>query len=248
MHSNAKDITSRRFGKLIALRPTDARKDGKVVWECRCDCGGVRLTTSKSLLGGVTRSCGCALSEAARKLRVGSRFGRWLVTGYAGRSVWTCRCDCGAEGKVLASNLTSGKSKSCGCLRNETRTVHGMSDHPLYKRWHAMRSRCGATGSLGHEHYAGRGVRVCEAWADFATFVADVGDPPSARHSLDRINVDGDYAPGNVRWATASEQATNKRSRKDVELARATEAELRAALARLLERKAPKSGVKSDQA
>lgn len=247
LHPNAKDLTGQRFGKLIALEPTGARRDNKLVWRCQCDCGGFRETTQSNLAAGVTRSCGCAMSEAARRLKIGARYGRWTVLAYAGKSHWLCRCECGNEAKVLASNLRQKGSRSCGCLRDETHRTHGMSDHYLYKRWHAMLDRCRNPNHKNYKHYGGRGIGVCAEWNDFAVFLADVGEPPSPEHTLDRVDTNGNYEPENIRWATRSEQARNKRQAKEVALTVATEAELRAALARLLARKAPRSGVKSDQ-
>jgi hypothetical protein len=246
LHPNARDITGVRFGKLVAKEPTGERRDGKLVWRCECDCGGVRETTQASLASGHAQSCGCALSEAARRLKIRARYGRWTVVGYAGKSYWRCRCDCGREADVLASNLRQNGSRSCGCLRDEMLRTHGMSKHPLYKRWHAMLERCRNPKRNGYENYGGRGIKVCPEWNDFATFLADVGAPPSPRHSLDRVDTNGNYEPANVRWATWGEQARNKRRTKEVALEQASVGELRAALARALAHSAPKSGAQHD--
>jgi hypothetical protein len=89
---------------------------------------------------------------------------------------------------------------------------HGMADnHPLYATWSAMRQRCNNPNSTHYRHYGGRGITICARWDDFELFIADVGDKPSKRHSLDRIDVNGDYKPGNVRWATQKEQRWNTR-------------------------------------
>lgn len=80
---------------------------------------------------------------------------------------------------------------------------------PLYTRWRGMRQRCSDPNAGSYGRYGGRGIRVCERWDDFATFAQDVGIPPTPAHQLDRIDPDGDYEPGNVRWATRSQQMRN---------------------------------------
>jgi len=103
----------------------------------------------------------------------------------------------------------------------ETHSRHGFARRKenggkadVYNIWHLMRARCQSPRAAHYQDYGGRGITVCERWdADFAAFYADVGPRPSRNHSIDRINNDGNYEPGNVRWATASEQARNRRRR-----------------------------------
>lgn len=78
-----------------------------------------------------------------------------------------------------------------------------------------MRSRCRNPNATGYEHYGGRGITICERWDDIENFIEDMGEKPTPEHSIDRIDVDGNYEPDNCRWATPSEQQKNKRSRKD---------------------------------
>ena len=117
-----KDITGMRFGKLVAVEPTDIRDGGTVVWRCRCDCGKEILTSLHQLCSGYRKSCGC-LSHPAIKNFVGKRFGRLVVLAYAGKRGgmhrWRCRCDCGKETVVGQTLLQTGKTKSCGCLQSE---------------------------------------------------------------------------------------------------------------------------------
>jgi hypothetical protein len=117
----------------------------------------------------------------------------------------------------------SGNTSSCGCLRRETTAKknhrHGMRKRsgdgvPEYSIWKGMRQRCNDPNNHEWNRYGGRGIRISARWDEFLVFLADVGARPTSRHSLDRIDNDGDYEPGNVRWATLSEQANNKRSTK----------------------------------
>ena len=131
------------------------------------------------------------------------------------RAQWLVQCDCGKQKVVLASNLQAGKSLSCGCVgkqkNSERLTKHGGSETNLYEVWCSMLARCGRPTAKQYANYGARGIKVCDRWKDFANFAADVGEKPSPKHSLDRINNDGDYEPSNIRWATPAEQVRNTR-------------------------------------
>ena len=119
-----------------------------------------------------------------------------------------CRCDCGNETSVMLTNLKTGKTSSCGC--NLPRK-HGYGKTPTYRSWYSMRDRCNNSRHVKYRLYGGRGVKVCERWnTDFLNFLADMGERPPGT-SIDRINGDGDYEPGNCRWASSKTQATNVR-------------------------------------
>lgn len=150
----------------------------------------------------------------------GQRYGRWTAIALVGRQgsngLWLCRCECGTERPVSALNLRSGASQSCGCLRSErsasAHTKHGLVGTPEYRAWVHARKRCDDTGDNSYHNYGGRGIRVCEEWRnDFAAFIGDMGQRPSPRHSLDRIDNERGYEPGNCRWADRSTQARNTR-------------------------------------
>ncbi len=162
---------------------------------------------------------------------VGQTYGRFTVLrreGLRGKeATWECRCVCG-ELRVVTSNcLRMGHTKSCGCLQREKAADHcrEMSTHghskrtgstPEYQAWAAMWTRCTNPNAKNWKRYGGRGIRVCARWESFENFLADVGPRPLGRNgsrpkfTLDRKDNDGDYEPGNVRWATYLVQQSNR--------------------------------------
>jgi hypothetical protein len=157
-------------------------------------------------------------------------FYRWTVIGPPIRregTVWyECRCSCGTIKDVRGYTLTGGRSRSCGCLRNETtirtKTTHGKAKKydraPEYQVWAGMKNRCSDPKSDRWMRYGGRGIRVCERWLDsFENFYADMGDRPGPGYQIDRIDNDGNYEPGNCRWVTRLVNANNKESSRMIE-------------------------------
>jgi hypothetical protein len=134
-----------------------------------------------------------------------------------GESKWLCRCECGNIKEVFARKLTRKATQSCGCLHREMVgarfATHRMSESPEYRVWAGMKRRCYAPKAPHYECYGGRGITVCDQWLNsFESFYQDMGPRPSARHSIDRIDVNGNYEPGNCRWATIKQQRRNTRS------------------------------------
>jgi hypothetical protein len=147
---------------------------------------------------------------------VGQRFERWTVVRTGERKgahpATLCVCDCGTERVVRTELLRNGKSKSCGCYRDEKATTHGRSHTPIHNIWLAMRRRCSLPSDNSYERYGGRGIKVCDRWQVFENFLADMGERPSSKHSVERENNEGDYEPGNCVWAVKLVQANNTRS------------------------------------
>ena len=156
---------------------------------------------------------------------MGQRFGRLLIVGRGpntktGGAQWVCRCDCGETRVNGRANLVKGRARSCGCLRRETsRAVglrsrtHGLSMSSEYRIWRMAIDRCSNPRSSNWKNYGARGIDVCQRWRDgFENFWADMGPRPSSRHSLDRIDVNGNYEPANCRWADWDTQGNNRRN------------------------------------
>ena len=224
------DLTGQRSGFLLVIRENPVRKGGRVCWDCRCDCGDTKTVAGHLLAAKIVTSCGCRGSA----IQVGARFGRLVVaalsdTGHR-RGQVSCVCDCGSSIVAQGGSLTTGHTRSCGCLQRELAaarlTTHGMTRTPTWNSWASMLERCYRVRSTAYPVYGARGVTVCSRWnpdqgGSFENFFADMGERPNGM-TLDKDIKGGIgcklYSPENCSWATAKEQARHRRGLTAVDL------------------------------
>jgi hypothetical protein len=150
----------------------------------------------------------------------GQKYGRLSVIAYAGslkkKARWECLCDCGSAYVAIGHDLRSGNTSSCGCIHREQlvarNRTHGRSGTTEYNIWAGMIDRCTRPAHKDFHRYGGRGITICDRWRNsFEAFFSDMGCRPSQKHSIDRMDNDGNYEPGNCQWTTQTMQVRNSR-------------------------------------
>lgn len=156
------------------------------------------------------------VNKVAKDL-AGQRFGKLKVLSISHKkrsSYWCCKCDCGSQVIIREWCLLNGTRTTCGCVGHKTNLKHGQSGRTRtkeYYTWCSMVGRCQNPNLPMYKRYGGRGITVCERWRNsYETFLSDLGKAPSKKHSIERINNDGNYEPGNCKWATNDEQQRNR--------------------------------------
>ena len=196
-------------------------------------CGGERMVSAYKAVETLRRPCRrCMFSnrhEDCIQAFLGKRFGNLTVVDIrsgCGSKNLLCRCDCGKEFWCQSNSLKAGVTTSCGCFGRERHrqsvTTHGLSSSHTFKCWDCMRGRCERPSASAYLDYGGRGITVCERWKTFANFLADMGESPTGKHTIDRIDNDGNYEPGNCRWATRLEQQNNRRCNRRITIGSVT--------------------------
>ena len=231
-HGHATDYAGFRQGKLVFLHIA-GRESGQLMWAYRCDCGTEGTTRAFTIYQGKD-SCGCkkrVVTVPSSRLRdfTGHSCGKLTVIRRVAsvdkRTMWECSCECGSVTSVTSLSLAKGAAMCGECSR--FKPTHGAASRLTlsYRSWTSMKRRCYSVNAADYKDYGGRGIYICDGWrSNYPAFLADVGERPSQKHSIDRWNNEGSYTcgkcddcvargePANCKWSVQIEQEQRKRS------------------------------------
>lgn len=219
-----KIVAGEKIGSLTIVKELPDRSSGNKVWECECDCGTVRNIRADIIKASKDKGCRC--DRLLKAIEPGDVFSRLTVIRKLDERqrqqvLWECLCNCGKLTKVTTGNLNNGHTTSCGCYNRErsslSNTIHGLSKTRIHSIWVGILTRTSNPNSPAYNRYGGRGITVHESFRTFEGFYAVMGPSYFEGLTIERIDVNGNYEPGNVRWATYKEQANNKRNNVFVE-------------------------------
>lgn len=223
MANNKLNLGGQTFGSLTVVKESDYKIRNNVSWVCKCTCGEEVTVPGFLLKAGKQKSCGCLRTAPRLRISEGERFGHLVVSDSSQAThpkyLVEFRCDCGEKFTRRYHDIKSGRSDRCGTCRalqrkppekNPNSKYYGMEERTK-NSYRSMLERCYHSNHHAYKNYGGRGIEVCDRWLkDPKTFQEDMGVRPAGT-SLDRINNNLGYAPGNCRWASATQQIRNTR-------------------------------------
>lgn len=228
IHARDRNLIGQKFGKLTVLYKSEEKTNRNgIVWGCICECGTLKEIPQQNLMNG-TKSCGCSQKEHIKNLNyknlTGLKFNKLTVIKLKSKNkngsyIWECKCDCGNTIYVTTSQLKSGQTKSCGCLRKEKHhKTHGLTKHKLYRIYWGMKGRCYDIKNHRYNLYGGRGIAICDEWLNnFLSFYNwSIQNGYKDGLTIDRIDGNNNYTPSNCRWINKKNQNRNLRTNNNI--------------------------------